>query len=144
MNRSDSRGLQDEGKEGVREGLGRRGGWEGRWDYIQNKSRMLQRGWRPTSALQAAAISHAVVVWGIWSLVVGWEESVFIPFSHPTGLGSRTSKAAHSGGSWYVLSWEVWALREAQDGLEGIALHFLSGACLSATTEHAAFPMCQC
>lgn len=49
-------------------------------------------------------------------------------------------EAAHSGGSWYILSREVRALREAQGGPKGLALHFLSGACFSAFPEHAVFP----
>lgn len=41
---------------------------------------------------------------GIWSLVVGLEELMFVFCSYFIWLGFMSLKVVYSGGSWYVLS----------------------------------------
>lgn len=121
MSRSGSSGLKDRRTEGgLRVGV-----------YIWNQLGVLEPFFRPKSTVQASVAPPAVVDRGSGARLQGW--SLFSAMI--VGL-----EAAHSGGSWYILSWEVRALREAQGGPKGLALHFLSGACFSAFPEHAVFP----
>lgn len=113
--RSGSSGLQDRG--GRRDGVG-----------IILRSRAGCFG----EVVKPSPLCRPLRRWGSGAQLLGWRTL----FSAVTvGRGSRNSKATHSGCSWYILRGEVRAPWEAQDGSEGIVLHFLPGACLSAFPE---------